>query len=154
MKNLIVSLFCLFPLVGFAQKRNKTVDRFAGLDTAFARVLKEWKAEGFAVAVVEKDKVVYAKGFGHKDREAGAPVTERTQFAIGSCTKAFTSSLIGHSPPGGKLKNTCFVSIPIEWVSTFFAGSVQLRLHRWPYRPDEVLVVGGSASLSSQYFLF
>jgi len=102
MKNLIVSLFCLFPLVGFAQKRNKTVDRFAGLDTAFARVLKEWKAEGFAVAVVEKDKVVYAKGFGHKDREAGAPVTERTQFAIGSCTKAFTSSLIGLLSKEGK----------------------------------------------------
>lgn len=61
----------------------------------FARVLKDWKAAGFAVAVVEKNKVIYAKGFGYKDVQAKLPVTVNTQFAIGFCTKAFTASLIG-----------------------------------------------------------
>jgi CubicO group peptidase (beta-lactamase class C family) len=65
-------------------------------------ILKDWKAAGFAVAVVEKDKIVYAKGFGYKDWEAKAPVTEHTQFAIGSCTKSFTSSLIGLLAKEGK----------------------------------------------------
>ncbi len=69
--------------------------RFAGLDTTFARVLNEWKAAGFAVAVVEKDKVVYANGFGYEDYESKKPVTANSQFAIGSCTKAFTAALIG-----------------------------------------------------------
>lgn len=69
--------------------------RFAGLDTAFARVLKDWKCAGFAVAVVEKDKVVYAKGFGYADLENEIPVTEHTQFAAGSCTKAFTCAALG-----------------------------------------------------------
>src|SRR6188472_2946818 len=96
-------LFCLISLTGFAQKSHATVDRFKGLDTAFARILKDWKAAGFAVAVVEKDKVIYAKGFGYKDWEAKAPATEHTQFAIGSCTKSFTSSLIGLLAKEGKV---------------------------------------------------
>ena len=70
-------------------------NRFAGLDTAFNRVLKDWHAAGFAVAVVEKGQVIYAKGFGYKDYEKKIPATPNTLFAIGSCTKAFTASLLG-----------------------------------------------------------
>jgi CubicO group peptidase (beta-lactamase class C family) len=58
-------------------------------------VLTDWKAAGFAVAVIEKDKVIYAKGFGVKNILTKEPVNENTLFAIGSCTKAFTSSLVG-----------------------------------------------------------
>lgn len=76
----------------FSQTTDK---RFTGLDTAFARVLKDWKTAGFAVAVVEKNKLVYSKGFGFRDFENKMPVTPSTLFAIGSCTKAFTSSLLG-----------------------------------------------------------
>ena len=65
--------------------------------------MKDWKAPGFAVAVVEKDKIVYAKGFGYKDWEHKLPTTENTQFAIGSCTKAFTASLIGLLIKEGKV---------------------------------------------------
>ena len=78
--------------------------RFAGLDTAFARVLKDWKAAGFAVAVIEKNKIVYSKGFGYRDMEKKLPVTPATLFAIGSCTKAFTSSLLGLLEKEGKLE--------------------------------------------------
>lgn len=102
MRNIIV-LFCCFTVITSAAQKQKTAaNRFAGLDTAFARILKDWKAAGFAVAVVEKNKVVYAKGFGYKDWEAKIPATENTQFAIGSCTKAFTASLIGLLIKDGK----------------------------------------------------
>jgi CubicO group peptidase (beta-lactamase class C family) len=89
-------LLLLFAGLSFAQKKKNPADkRIAGLDTTFARVLKEWHAAGFAVAVVEKNKVVYANGFGYRDVEKKLPVTANTVFAIGSCTKAFTASLIG-----------------------------------------------------------
>ena len=94
MRTLFTCLFALLVSVSFAQS-NSTDARFVGLDTAFARILKDWKAAGFAVAVVEKNKVVYARGFGYKDFEKRLPVTANTQFAIGSCTKAFTAALIG-----------------------------------------------------------
>ncbi|HCL04804.1 MAG TPA: penicillin-binding protein [Chitinophagaceae bacterium] len=89
---------CCLAISVYAQKKNTVpsqTDRFAGLDTAFERVLKDQLAAGFAVAVVEKDKIVYAKGFGYRDYEKKLPVTPNTLFAIGSCTKAFTSSLLG-----------------------------------------------------------
>ncbi|MHA4812116.1 serine hydrolase [Flavitalea flava] len=107
------SLFTLFSFLVFlfslnsssAQKNRRTEpkDPFTGLDTAFARVLKDWHAAGFAIAVVEKNKVIYSKGFGYRDLEKKLPVTPNTLFAIGSCTKAFTASLIGLLDKDGKL---------------------------------------------------
>ena len=94
LKKYLFFLLCVTSSTCFAQKQS--IDkRFNGLDTVFSRVLNEWKAAGFAVAVIEKDKVVYAKGFGYSDFETKKPVTVNTQFAIGSCTKAFTASLLG-----------------------------------------------------------
>lgn len=79
-----------------SQKKNESIDqRLVGLDAKFQTLLADWKTPGFAVAIVEKNKVIYAKGFGYRDYENKIPVTPNTLFAIGSCTKAFTSSLLG-----------------------------------------------------------
>jgi CubicO group peptidase (beta-lactamase class C family) len=80
-----------------------TDKRLAGLDTFINRILKEWHAAGVTIAVVEKNKVLLAKGYGYKDYENKVPVTENTLFAIGSCTKAFTSSLLSFPMKDGKL---------------------------------------------------
>ncbi len=108
MKKIITLLFLCANIFSFAQKKNKNIhveeNRFAGLDTTFEKVLKDWHAAGFAVAVVEKNKVVYAKGFGYRDIEKKLPVTPNTLFAIGSCTKAFTASQIGLLQKDGKIE--------------------------------------------------
>lgn len=99
-------IFFAISTFSIAQKKEKInlpVDRFTGLDTTFERILKEWHAAGFAVAVVEKDSIVYARGFGFKDFEKKSPVTTSTLFPIGSCTKAFTASLLGLLQKEGKL---------------------------------------------------
>ena len=96
MKQLLLLLLAFASSLVAKSQENITIDkRLNGLDTAFARVLSVWKGAGFAVAVVEKNKVVYAKGFGYRDVEKKLPVTPNTLFAIGSCTKAFTASQIG-----------------------------------------------------------
>ncbi|HUS03216.1 MAG TPA: serine hydrolase [Chitinophagaceae bacterium] len=101
----ITFLLCFAIAIIFpAQIRSQNIDkRFDGIDTAFARVLKDWNAAGFAVAVVEKNKVIYEKGFGYRDVENKLPVTPNTLFAIGSCTKAFTAALIGLLEKDGKV---------------------------------------------------
>ncbi len=92
-------LFIAFHLSG-----QKPVDtRLRGLDTFALRLLKEWNAPGVAIAVVEKNKLVYAGGFGFRDLEKKLPVTENTLFAIGSCTKAFTASILGMLEKEGKV---------------------------------------------------
>ena len=84
-----------FIVLDVSAQKNKSDKDFNYLDTTFSRVLKEWHAAGFAVGIVEKNKVLYAKGFGYRDYENKLPVTPNTLFAIGSCTKAFTASLLG-----------------------------------------------------------
>ena len=69
--------------------------RFAGIEAEINKILKDNYAAGVAIAVVEKNKVIFSKGFGYRDVANKLPVTDTTQFAIGSCTKAFTASLIG-----------------------------------------------------------
>jgi CubicO group peptidase (beta-lactamase class C family) len=102
------SLLLLFLSCSFCATAQKTkpvtADPLAGIDTLMERILKERKAAGFAVAVVEKNKIIYAKGFGYRDYENKLPVTPNTQFAIGSCSKAFTSMLIGLLNKDGKVE--------------------------------------------------
>src|SRR6478735_7898111 len=95
MKNLlfVVLSFCLIA-PAFGQKKNDS--RLQDIDKELQQVLDTWKAAGFAVAVIEKNNVIYAKGFGYRDYEKKLPVTANTLFAIGSCTKAFTCGLLGN----------------------------------------------------------
>lgn len=100
MKKLIflTTLFLTFPLSG-----QKTDQRLKGLSAELEGLLDQWNVAGFAVAIVEKDQVVYSKGFGFRDLENKYPVTPATVFPIGSCTKSFTSALLGVLRSEGKL---------------------------------------------------
>lgn len=101
MKKLHTIVLLLIALNSVSQ--SPTDPRLKGLDTFALRLLKEWHAPGVAIAVVEKNKVIYTGGFGYRDYEKKLPVTENTLFAIGSCTKAFTSSILGMLEKEGKV---------------------------------------------------
>ena len=103
-KFLLLSALLFFPLFSIAQKSKTAADnRLAGLDTELEKILKDWKIAGFSVAVVEKDKILYSKGFGYRDYENKTAVSPNTLFAIGSCSKAFTASVLGLLEKDGKL---------------------------------------------------
>src|SRR5260370_42612649 len=95
MKKILTLLFVLVCAISFAQKKSTPIDRLAGIDAKLQSLLTEWKVAGFAVAVVEKNKVIYSKGFGYRDYENKKPVTPNTLFAIGSGNKASTSGSVG-----------------------------------------------------------
>ena len=97
MRIVSISLFISFVLTTTAcSPENKINDkRIVALEPQFEKILKDWKIAGFALAVVDKNKIMYARGFGYRDYVNKIPVTPNTLFAIGSCTKAFTASLIG-----------------------------------------------------------
>lgn len=105
MKPLLLLSCCLLSLTICAQKKTKKqppVD-LTSLDKTFNQILKDWHGAGLAVAVVNKDTILYAKGFGYRNMDKKLPVTPNTLFAIGSCTKAFTASLIGWLSQEGKV---------------------------------------------------
>jgi CubicO group peptidase (beta-lactamase class C family) len=113
MKNLLILLllFCSIS-ISFGQKKS-SVDQFSGINAELEKVLDTWKVAGFAVAVVEKDKIIYSKGFGYRDYENKISVTPNTLFAIGSSSKAFTSGLLGILREEGKLS---FDDSPIKHI--------------------------------------
>nr|WP_321228463.1 serine hydrolase [uncultured Psychroserpens sp.] len=74
---------------------NSQDKRLKNVEKELNKILELTNAAGFAVAVVEGDKIIYAQGFGYRDYENKVPVDANTLFAIGSSTKAFTSSILG-----------------------------------------------------------
>lgn len=66
--------------------------------------IKEWQVPGAAIAVIKDDRIVLAKGYGLRELGKPALVDERTLFAIGSSSKAFTAASIAMLIDEGKLK--------------------------------------------------
>ena len=76
--------------------------KFKKIKTFIDTVMKAWKVPGVAVGIMKGDKLVFAEGFGYRNIKEKLPVTTNTLFAIGSCTKAFTSASIGILVDEGK----------------------------------------------------
>jgi CubicO group peptidase (beta-lactamase class C family) len=86
-----------------ALARPRPAAPLASFDAHVARVMREFRVPGMAVAVVKDGQVVLAKGYGA--RRAGEPgaVDADTLFGIASNTKAFTCAAIAVLVEEGKL---------------------------------------------------
>ncbi|MBL8271110.1 serine hydrolase domain-containing protein [Steroidobacter sp.] len=69
------------------------VERAAAIDGLFAEYTRAGSPGG-AVGVYSKGRVLYAKGYGLADLEAGIPITPQTQFHVASVSKQFTAYAI------------------------------------------------------------
>src|SRR3712207_1959606 len=75
-----------------------------GYDAYVTTALATWKVPGVAIAIVRNDSIIYAKGYGLRELGKADPVNERTLFAIGSASKAFTSAAIAMLVDEGKVR--------------------------------------------------
>ncbi|MCI0664212.1 MAG: beta-lactamase family protein [Acidobacteria bacterium] len=75
-----------------------------GFDDYVNKAIKDWEVPGIAIAIVKDDKIVLAKGYGLRELGKSAPVDERTIFAIGSSSKAFTAAALAMLVDEGKIK--------------------------------------------------
>lgn len=112
--NHMKKLFTLSLLFLIANTATAQQDkRLKNIEKELNELMKTAKAAGFAVAVVEKDKVIYSAGFGYRDYENKVAADANTLYAIGSSTKAFTSSILGLLRSEGKLS---FDDSPLKYV--------------------------------------
>ncbi|MGI8731980.1 MAG: serine hydrolase [Pyrinomonadaceae bacterium] len=95
--------FLLFVLVAFHPALGQEAS-LKGFDDYVNKALREWEVPGLAIAIVKDDRVVLAKGYGVRKLGDAAPVNERTLFAIGSSSKAFTAASVAMLVDEGKLK--------------------------------------------------
>src|SRR5579864_970770 len=73
------------------------------LDSYVAASMKTFEVPGMSVAIVKDGKILIAKGYGVRKLGDPTPVDELTMFAIGSNTKAFTTSALATLVDAGKL---------------------------------------------------
>jgi len=76
----------------------------ADFDRFIADAMEKLNVPGAAVAIVQKDKVVYRKGFGVKTLGNADKVSPETMFMIGSTTKPLTTLMLAKLVEMDKLK--------------------------------------------------
>ncbi|MFA5403881.1 MAG: serine hydrolase [Ignavibacteria bacterium] len=103
MKNRILSTLLMIVFIFSANVFAQDNLNLNGYEQYVENAMKDWKVKGCAVAIVKNGKIVYTKGFGLRDVKNNLPVTPNTLFAIGSCSKAFTSASVCLMVDEGKI---------------------------------------------------
>ena len=65
----------------------------AAFEADVEAAMQTFQMPGAAVALVQDNRTVYARGFGVRDLQTNAPVSPHTRFRIASNTKSMTSLL-------------------------------------------------------------
>lgn len=99
-----ILLSCLIMALASVQFAHAQDAPLSGFDEYVHKAIRDWEVPGVAIAIVKDDKIVMAKGYGVKKLGDPAPVDERTVFAIGSSSKAFTAAALALLVDDGKLK--------------------------------------------------
>ena len=106
MRRTTATAFGVFAVLSVASSSGaqQAKEPFPGFDAYVRSALATWKVPGASVAIVRNDSVIYAKGYGVREVGKPAPVDERTLFAIGSSSKAFTAAAVAMLVDSGKVK--------------------------------------------------
>lgn len=89
MQRIIVLMAIL--LLGSSVNAQENVPDFSDLEAIINQQLEAQNTNGFAISLVQDGEVIYAQGFGVRDKETNDPVTADTIFRIGSTTKPLTT---------------------------------------------------------------
>ncbi|MFT5733700.1 MAG: CubicO group peptidase (beta-lactamase class C family) [Planctomycetota bacterium] len=95
--------FVALPLAAHATQAPVSQQRLDALVERLEAARVEAHIPGMSIAIVQDGEVVLARGFGLADVEGNDAADAATVFAIGSTTKAFTSTVIGMAVDEGKL---------------------------------------------------
>ena len=104
MRRLALVLSVALPHAASPLSAQQRAPDWAAFDRYVAQAARDWKVPGLAIAVVQGDSLVFAKGYGVIEQGKPAPANEHTRFAIGSTTKAMTSAALAMLVDEGKLK--------------------------------------------------
>ena len=117
-------------------------DKWTELEDCLKRTMDQHKIPGTAVAVAEKGRIVYERGFGTRDRSSCATVDPSTIFGIASVSKSFTAlaimilqeegrlsvhDLVVERLPGFRLAGTPATDVRIHHLLNHTTGLPSLR---------------------------
>jgi CubicO group peptidase (beta-lactamase class C family) len=85
------------------------------VDALAARLIAAGATPGAAVAVADRERVLWAGHYGHADPAAGRPVDARTLFQIGSISKSFTAACLLRQWQAGRLDLEAEMHTVLPW---------------------------------------
>lgn len=101
--RVVAVLLLVLGTAASALQAQQTPD-FTELDRYIEDARRAWGVPGLSIAVVHRDSVVFARGYGERVAGSGAAVDEHTLFAIASTSKAFTAAALGILVDEGKVR--------------------------------------------------
>jgi serine beta-lactamase-like protein LACTB len=104
MSRLLAVLAALIiPVLAFAQQPTDYASAIERLSALIDREVKGKNLPALSVALVDDQRVVWSKGFGHEDAKKTRPTTEKTVYRVGSVSKLFTDVAIMRLVEQGKI---------------------------------------------------
>lgn len=122
MKKIVFLFSFLLTLLMFTTRRSKTTsvkpasnnDSYNAIDDYIEQQTHRWNIPGVSLAIVDGDKIVHLRGFGHA-RPGGDAPTPQTPFFIGSLTKSFTALAIMQLVEAGKIDLDAPIQRYLPW---------------------------------------
>ena len=85
------------------------------VDALAASLIAAGATPGAAVAVADRERIVWSGYYGHADPAAGKPVDAETLFEIGSISKSFTASCLLRQWQAGRLDLDADMRTVLPW---------------------------------------
>lgn len=101
--RLLCLLLCSALLAPAVMAQPVHADEYAAIGADIEQKIAAGELTGVSVALVKDGKIVWEKGYGWANREAGQRANEHTAFSIASTTKPFTTTAVMLLAAQGKL---------------------------------------------------
>jgi CubicO group peptidase (beta-lactamase class C family) len=99
----LIAILVLLSLSTYAYSQQRP-DRFKEqLDPVIKQVMQQTNMPGFAIAVVENQRVVYSAGFGVRNLNSKEPISPSSLFHMASVTKPFVATSVMQLWEQGKI---------------------------------------------------
>jgi CubicO group peptidase (beta-lactamase class C family) len=103
LKAACATLACVLAASAGASANPLSASQIRQIDQIAARALTAQHISGLEIGVGRNGKLLYAQGFGLRDRAKHLPVTAQTIFPVGSITKQFTAAAVMELVQRGKV---------------------------------------------------
>ena len=91
--NPLDSLF-LLPANQVINNEDSELEVTEKFDNLIQKFMKRWELKGASFALMKDDRLIYSKGYGYADEEAGIPMDVMHVFRIASVSKLITAAAI------------------------------------------------------------
>ena len=115
----VVIIALVSPRAAGAQTLALNPPQIARIDEAMHEVMAREHIAGMSIALAQRGRILYARGYGYRDLRAHAPADRATIYEIGSLTKQFTAACVLMLAAQGKLDLDAplsrYIDAPVPW---------------------------------------